>query len=57
MNISTLPAPLLLEVKTEHFVDVMLCLQAAGFSVMARPDLPNRHIVSDDLPPEAIDAA
>jgi hypothetical protein len=48
--VSELKTPLLLEIQTEHFVEVVSLLTCHGYSVKARPDNPSRHVVVDDLP-------
>jgi hypothetical protein len=40
-------APFLLEVHTEQFYLVLHALEAAGFEVKSRPNLPSRYVVRD----------
>lgn len=47
MTLATLPAPLLLEVRTERFVDFMLALEQAEFEVVAVPGHHARYVLRD----------
>ena len=59
MTVTELRTPLILEIETENFVDVISILTVHGYRITARADSPHRHRVQDDLPaqPEPPSAA
>lgn len=48
--VSELKPPLLLEIQTENFVEIVSLLSCHGYCVRSRPDNPSRHVVVDELP-------
>jgi hypothetical protein len=49
-TVTELNPPLVLEIETQHFTDVISILSLHGFRVVARADNPSRHKVIDEIP-------
>lgn len=47
---SELKTPLILEIATENFVDVISILTVHGYRVVARAESPSRHVLRDEVP-------
>ncbi len=50
MSVKELRTPLLLEIATENFIDVVSILSVHGYRVTARAESPHRHRVEDEIP-------